>query len=314
VISDHSPCIAELKRLSEGDFMKAWGGIASLQLGLPIIWTEARKRGFSVFDIQKWMCEEPAKLVRLSDAKGPIKVGRDADFVIWNPDESFVVDQSKLLFKNRLSPYHGETLFGRVARTVLRGKVVFDGANVAQLPEGVRVVPTRTSSRASYPTPKLPPIERLNSLDRKIFQQSINLLFETAPPLFEPLWERRPYDTYEQLIDTAESVIRNLGSDDRIAVINAHPRIGLNPAQLSSLSKKEQGSQNTEEIFEELRKLNSEYEGKFGFKFVVFVNGRQKSEIIPVLRERLKSAREVELELGLSEMMAIAKDRLKKLN
>ncbi len=100
-VSDHSPCVTDLKRLEEGGilysenrhifiiafninkyFMKAWGGIASLQLGLPIVWTEARKRGFTLAHLQKWLSEEPAKLVRLSDAKGPIRVGRDADFVV----------------------------------------------------------------------------------------------------------------------------------------------------------------------------------------------------------------------------------------
>lgn len=130
---------------------------------------------------------------------------------------------------------------------------------IAKKPQGVRLVPTRTSSRATFPTPTLPPIARLNQLDRSVLQHSINLLFETAPPLFEPLWERRPYlrstfhclslilhiyESYEQLIDTAESVIRTLSPEDRLTVINAHPRIGLNPAQLSSLSKKEQGNQN----------------------------------------------------------------------
>jgi hypothetical protein len=99
------------------------------------------------------MSEEPAKLVRLSDLKGPIKVGRDADFVIWNPDEEFVVDQAKLLFKNRLSPYHGESLFGKVARTIVRGKTVFYNSEVSTKPQGT---PTTPSSMPSTSSSRLP--------------------------------------------------------------------------------------------------------------------------------------------------------------
>eukprot|EP01111_Echinosteliopsis_oligospora_P012318 TRINITY_DN419_c0_g1_i1.p1 TRINITY_DN419_c0_g1~~TRINITY_DN419_c0_g1_i1.p1 ORF type:complete len:111 (-),score=22.10 TRINITY_DN419_c0_g1_i1:62-394(-) len=105
--------------------------------------------------------------------------------------------------------------------------------------------------------------------------------------------------------------------EDRIIVINAHPRIGLSPANLSTMSKNEQGAQdsmNTEEVLEQLNKLNDEYEEKFKFKFIVFVAGRPKSEIIPVIQERLNNSTTEEANKAVSEMMNIARDRLRKLS
>jgi allantoinase len=323
VVSDHSPCTADLKRLQEGDFMKAWGGIASLQLGLHIIWTGARARGFSPVDIQRWVSENPARLVQIDDKKGCIKIGLDADFVIWDPDAEFIVDQSRLLIRNKLSPYNGEKLYGRVEKTILRGHIIYDNGVVCSTPLGHRIVPTTAETSAAYSVPTLPPIERLNVLPKPTFQHTINLLFETAPPLFELLYTRRPYSSYNSLIETAKRIVDDLPQEQQIDVINAHPRIGLSPATLSnmsSLSYKEQGCQGEQTnpevtaVYEALRLLNEQYENKFGFKFVVFVAGRPKIAIIPVLQTRLQNAKQEELHQGLSEMFLIAFDRLKKLS
>jgi allantoinase len=123
VVSDHSPCTPELKKMDVGDFQAAWGGIASLELGLPIVWTEARERGASIVDISRWMSEGPANLAGLS-RKGAIDVGRDADFVVWRPEEAFVVDATALHHKNKVTPYDGQTLFGTVKQTYVRGERV----------------------------------------------------------------------------------------------------------------------------------------------------------------------------------------------
>ncbi|MPZ00768.1 MAG: allantoinase AllB [Actinophytocola sp.] len=120
VVSDHSPCTPELKRLDIGDFGVAWGGIASLQLGLPAIWTEARKRGFALTDVVRWMAERPAAQVGMR-RKGHIALGYDADFCVFAPDEGFVVDVGKLAHRNPVSAYHGRTLSGVVRNTWLRG-------------------------------------------------------------------------------------------------------------------------------------------------------------------------------------------------
>ncbi|MFC0626229.1 allantoinase AllB [Kribbella deserti] len=123
VVSDHSPSTIELKHLLSGDFGLAWGGIASLQLGLPAVWTQARKRGFGLADVARWMCEAPAAQASLPH-KGRLELGYDADFSVLAPDETFVVDANTLHHKNALTPYAGRTLAGVVRSTWLRGKPI----------------------------------------------------------------------------------------------------------------------------------------------------------------------------------------------
>jgi allantoinase len=123
VVSDHAPCTAEMKHQDSGNFGAAWGGISSLQLTLPIVWTEARRRGHSLPDIAKWMAEGPATFAGLGK-KGRIAKGLDADFCIFAPDETFVVDPHKLYHRHPLTPYEGRTLSGAVRQTWLRGERV----------------------------------------------------------------------------------------------------------------------------------------------------------------------------------------------
>ena len=123
VVSDHSPCVPELKRLDTGDFGQAWGGIASLQLGLPAVWTEARRRGHGLADVVRWMAEGPARLVGL-EGRGRIEPGAAAHLVAFAPDEAFEVDPARLWHRNPVSAYAGRTLSGTVRRTWLRGTPV----------------------------------------------------------------------------------------------------------------------------------------------------------------------------------------------
>ena len=123
IVSDHSPCTADLKRLDTGDFAAAWGGIASLELGLPVIWTEARARGCGLADVVRWMASAPADRVGLTD-KGRIAVGADADLVVFDPEAEFVVDPSRLHQRNPVSAYAGRRLAGVVRQTWLRGERV----------------------------------------------------------------------------------------------------------------------------------------------------------------------------------------------
>jgi allantoinase len=126
VISDHSPCAPALKLPALGDFHAAWGGIASLQLGLPAIWSEARARGLGPGALATWMSAAPARLAGLAARKGRIAVGLDADLVIWDPDDAHRIDADDLQFRHKISPYLGQVLHGRVRMTVLRGQVVYD--------------------------------------------------------------------------------------------------------------------------------------------------------------------------------------------
>ncbi|MFI6028816.1 allantoinase AllB [Amycolatopsis magusensis] len=123
VVSDHSPCTPELKRFDSGDFGEAWGGISSLQVGLPAVWTQARARGHSLADVVRWMALRPAELTGLR-RKGRIEVGADADFCVFAPDEAFVVDVAKLRHRNPVSAYHGRPLAGVVRGTWLRGREI----------------------------------------------------------------------------------------------------------------------------------------------------------------------------------------------
>jgi len=120
VVSDHSPCTADLKRQDTGDFAEAWGGIASLQLGLPVVWTSARDRGVPLTDVVRWMASAPARRVGL-EGKGEIAVGNDADLCVFAPDEEWTVDAALLHHKNPVSPYAGLRLTGAVRETWLRG-------------------------------------------------------------------------------------------------------------------------------------------------------------------------------------------------
>lgn len=129
VVSDHSPSPPEMKRREVGDFINAWGGIASLQFSLSALWTAARSRGFGLADLSRWMSAQTARLVGLGHRKGTIAPGYDADLVVWNPEESFVVEPSMIHHRHKLTPYMGRTLFGKVRTTYLRGEKVFeDGA------------------------------------------------------------------------------------------------------------------------------------------------------------------------------------------
>lgn len=136
VATDHSPCPPEMKRQETGDFFAAWGGIASLQLSLPAVWTEARARGFSITHIAKWLCQGPARLAGLAKKKGAIAVGQDADLVIWNPDAAFRVDPAQLQHRHKLTPYAGRELLGIVEATFLRGRKVFERGAFCPAPEG----------------------------------------------------------------------------------------------------------------------------------------------------------------------------------
>lgn len=171
----------------------------------------------------------------------------------------------------------------------------------------------------------IPAIDQLNKETPEKFIEAVNTLFETAPPLAKHLLDGRPYTSYIQLIDYAQLICfgNGLSQAEKLEVMNAHPRIGASKTGLSANSLKEQGynsqsggiSAEDEKVNAELAELNQKYEDQYGFKFVVFVNGRPRHEIIPIIKERMAAGdREKELYIGITDMMLIAKDRLKKAN
>ena len=125
VVTDHSPCPPAMKRLDEGNFRTAWGGIASLSVALPLMWTEANRRGFTLLDLARWMAAAPAQLAGCDTRKGRIAAGYDADFVVFDSDREFIVTEDKLHYRHPVSPYMGERLRGVVKATYVRGNCVF---------------------------------------------------------------------------------------------------------------------------------------------------------------------------------------------
>ena len=125
VATDHSPCLPAWKRLDEGNFQTAWGGIASLSVALPVVWSGMRRRGFGLNDLVRWMSARPAALAGVDRRKGAIAEGRDADFVLFDPDAEIDVVAETLYMRHPISPYVGEKLCGRVVATWVRGRQVF---------------------------------------------------------------------------------------------------------------------------------------------------------------------------------------------
>ncbi|HEY6502633.1 MAG TPA: allantoinase AllB [Chitinophagaceae bacterium] len=126
VATDHSPAPPEMKELASGDFMKAWGGISSIQFALSVLWTAAKKHGCGLNDVANWLCEKPAVLPGLQKTKGKIQKGYDADLVVWDPEKSFTVTEDIIHHKHKITPYLGEKLYGVVEQTWLKGEKVFD--------------------------------------------------------------------------------------------------------------------------------------------------------------------------------------------
>ena len=135
VATDHSPAPPALKHLDEGNFLTAWGGIASLQVSLPAVWTGAAKRGIPFERLADWMSAAPARLAGLP-RKGALAVGHDADLVIVDPDRELTVNASSLYHRHPVTPYHGATLRGYVTMTILRGEIVFEHGECVGRPAG----------------------------------------------------------------------------------------------------------------------------------------------------------------------------------
>jgi allantoinase len=126
VATDHSPAPPDMKETGSGNFMKAWGGIASLQFALPVLWTAAKKRNIPFQQVVKWLCEKPAVLIGSNFKKGKIEKGYDADLVVFDPDKIFIVTNDIIQHRHKISAYSGEALSGVVEQTWLHGTEVYN--------------------------------------------------------------------------------------------------------------------------------------------------------------------------------------------
>jgi allantoinase len=144
VVTDHSPCPPAMKSRDTGRFDLAWGGVASLGLALPLMWTALLNRGFdapqAAARIGRWMCTGPAQLAGFLGQKSLLEPGADADLVIFDPDVAWTVTEQDLHFRHKLSPYLGAKFCGRVQETWLRGRRVFCGGRFEGEPPGRELV------------------------------------------------------------------------------------------------------------------------------------------------------------------------------
>uniref|UniRef100_A0A3B4VJF7 allantoinase n=1 Tax=Seriola dumerili TaxID=41447 RepID=A0A3B4VJF7_SERDU len=145
VVSDHSPCTPDLKKLDSGDFTQAWGGISSLQFGLPLFWSSASKRGFQLSDVARLLSQKTAQLCSLDNQKGSLCPGYDADLVVWDPEREFEV-KAGIHHKNKITPYLGFALRGAVCATILRGRLVYKDGSFSPEPLGKHLlIPQRNN-------------------------------------------------------------------------------------------------------------------------------------------------------------------------
>jgi len=136
VATDHSPAPPDLKQLASGNFATAWGGIASLQLALPVLWTAARQRGATLLDLARWLSEHPARLIGQAHRKGRIAAGYDADLLVLDAGKTFTVTEALLHHRHKVSPYLGQELAGVVTHTFLAGEEVFRHPDFLHLNRG----------------------------------------------------------------------------------------------------------------------------------------------------------------------------------
>jgi allantoinase len=136
IASDHSPAPPALKELATGNLQTAWGGIASLQLALPAVWTEARRRGFTLADVARWMAYRPAEIVDLDFCMGHFDTLSKADLVVFDPEAPWVVEPARLYHRHPVTPYEGRTLVGRIDYTFVGGQPVFAAGKLTGPPRG----------------------------------------------------------------------------------------------------------------------------------------------------------------------------------
>lgn len=302
IVSDHSPSTPELKDLRAGDFGVAWGGISSVQLGLPVVWTEARKRKISLEQVVNWMSARPAALIRLPQ-KGQIAVGCDADFAIFAADESWVVDAATLEHKNPITPYHGLEVTGVVRATYLRGE---------------RIVPTLPHGR----------LLRRGFSDEKAFIDGFSLQKfrgDAWSCLAVKRWVEQvvggaPYRSTAEMLAFASSAADSLTQAEIDEALTEHPRIGDKPTgetQAQIFSRREQSSLDEAgegaELAAELAEGNRAYESRFNRVFLIRAAGRSRAEILSELNRRLLLDEQTERHIVAAELRDIALLRLNSL-
>jgi allantoinase len=297
--SDHSPCPPEMKHLETGNFMAAWGGIASLQLTLPIVWTGASRRGIPLERIFQWLSTNPARLVGLDQEKGKIAPGYRADLIVWNPETSWQVHADKLQHRHKLTPYDGVDLIGYVERTFVGGK------------------------HLTVPAGNLPPMRLAMCINDGDYNRARNELLKCCASTrwVEVMLAARPFADDSAILQAAGKYWWGLDRDDWLEAFAAHPKIGDVNSLRAKFANTRQWAGNeqsgvaaaSEATLQRLAKLNDEYLAKFGYIFIIYATGKSADEMLAILESRLPNDAEAELKIAAGEQLKITELRLRKL-
>ena len=277
VVSDHSPSPPELK---SGDFRAAWGGIASLELGLPAMNTLFGE----LPEIARWMAEAPAGLAGL-DHKGLIAPGHDADLVLFDPEARWIVDPAQLQQRHKLTPYAGCKMRGRVIATYLRGEKIYEHGKILRCGTGLIL--------------------------RSVLADFLSCCGSRR-------WAKRmaaaaPLTSVEAAAALAAETWNGLAHEDWLEAFAAHPRIGDRSAAAEAASEQASVRSAAEQTLADLAGLNREYELRFGYIYIVCASGKSAEEMLTLLRSRLANDPETELRIAAAEQLAITQLRLAKL-
>ena len=307
--SDHSPCPLELKRLDEGRFDNAWGGIAGLQLLLSATWTAGRLKGWDQWTLAERMSRRPAEIFSIA-GKGQIKSGFDADLVIWDPDEAFEVDAQLLRHRHRISAYHSRKLFGKVHQTYLRGSCIFDSKDVA--------IPTARKGVLLCREQRIADILNASEYDARK-----SALEKCCASVAWVDWMMAfgDFSSDGQVMSQVEKAASLLSESDWLEAFAAHPRIGdidslrEKFADTKQLASGEQSAVSAAdgETLDRLAQRNDQYFEKFGFIFIVFATGKSAAEMLGLLEDRIGNDRDTEVRNAAAEQLKITKLRLRKL-
>jgi allantoinase len=296
VTTDHSPCPAAMKHLESGDFFEAWGGITSLQLGLASVWTEARRRGYSLEQVVEWLSTRPARMAGLQDRKGAIAAGYDADLVFFRPDAA--VEWPRVLHhRHKLTPYEGRALAGVVERTVLRGVTIYSHGEFAASPSGAIL-------RNRFHRLNAAPADEARSAFLRCCGSS---RWATR------MEEQRPYTSLAQLRQEADRIWSEAAADDWLEAFRAHPRIGERSNSKWSQEEQSAAQSSTSRVLNELADANGIYFERFGFIFIICASGKSAEDMLKDLRARLGNDRDVELTNAAEQQRLITRLRLLKL-
>jgi allantoinase len=288
-------------------------GISSLQLALPLVWSEAGSRGFTPDDLARWMSRRPAEILGLAGRKGSIVEGADADFVILDPDVSFV-DDSKSIEPARSHPsLKGRDLTGRIVVTILRGQMIYESGRFHGEPQGTPVL------RLDQTEPMPNGIERLNHLSQGEALELLRCCCGSSRWAWR-LLALRPFSSLVDLLDAADQVWSTLDCADRQEAFAAHPRVSdreaLRPGPSLSVSSTGEPSKLTGSqaaVLAELARADREYEAKFDLIFLVANADLPANDILALLRQRMNNNHEAEHRIASWEQAEITRRRLRKL-